>query len=330
MKNLNNKKVLFVSPRTFGYEVEIKKKLEEFGAIVDYFDERPANSTWVKAMIRINRKVIKKTIYNHYQTIIGANKFNKYDYIFFIHLETPFPDILDSLRKVNPTGKYILYMWDSILHMPKTYELTKYFDIVYSYDRLDAIKYNFRFRPLFFLNDYSNHNYTNQITYDLNFIGTIHSDRYYLLKTIEKLCYNINITTNWFMFIHNKLLFYKLKYSNIRNVKAHLKEFSFKPLSKSEVIQKLLEAKATVDIQHPENNGITMRTLEILGLQRKIITTNKDIINYDFYNPNNIYIIDRENPIIDKSFFEVDFEPVPNSISNKYTIDTWLEDIFGN
>jgi DNA-binding NtrC family response regulator len=37
--------------------------------------------------------------------------------------------------------------------------------------------------------------------------------------------------------------------------------------------------------------------LESLGLEKKLITTNAEIIHYDFYNPNNILVIDDENSI---------------------------------
>ena len=36
-----------------------------------------------------------------------------------------------------------------------------------------------------------------------------------------------------------------------------------------------------------------MRTIEMLGAL-KMITTNAEIQNYDFYHPNNICIVDRE------------------------------------
>ena len=37
----------------------------------------------------------------------------------------------------------------------------------------------------------------------------------------------------------------------------------------------------------------------MIGLKKKLITTNKDIVNYDFYNSNNIMVVDRANFQID-------------------------------
>ena len=327
MKDLIGKRILFVSPKTFNYELEIKRKLEELGAQVDYFDERPSNSPFIKASIRINRFPIRNIINRHYEKIIEANYNKKYNYIFFIHLETPFPKLLKRLKNSNPQGKYMLYMWDSMIHCPNTTELVKYFDVVFTFDRLDSLRYNFRYRPLFFLNDYSKP-YSQVIKYDISFIGTIHSDRYSIISQLRKQASELNLTTKWYLFMHNKALFYKLKFSNWKNFDANIQDFSFVSLNIEMVIKILQKSKMIIDIQHPENDGLTMRTLEVLGLKKKLITTNKDIIHSDFYDANNIYIIDRLNPKLNSEFFNTDYHEVEPEIYWKYSIDNWIKEIF--
>lgn len=56
---LRGKKVLFLSVRTFNLENEIIRKLESFGAYVTYFDERPNNNNFTKAIIRVKSPYIK-------------------------------------------------------------------------------------------------------------------------------------------------------------------------------------------------------------------------------------------------------------------------------
>jgi hypothetical protein len=65
-----------------------------------------------------------------------------------------------------------------------------------------------------------------------------------------------------------------------------------------------------------------------MGLQKKLITTNSDIKNYDFYNPNNILIIDIKRPEIPKAFFENEYEKLPEDIYNKYTLSGWIKNVF--
>ena len=68
-----------------------------------------------------------------------------------------------------------------------------------------------------------------------------------------------------------------------------------------------------------------MRVYESLAMRKKLITTNSDIVNYNLYNPNTILIIDRENPILNLSFFETNFQPINEEIMHEYSIESWLK-----
>jgi hypothetical protein len=89
-------------------------------------------------------------------------------------------------------------------------------------------------------------------------------------------------------------------------------------------------SRAIVDVEHPKQKGLTMRTFETLGKEKKLITTNGNIRAYDFYNDANISIIDRANPAINKEFIYLPFRPLPEILYYKYSIDGWLEDIFSD
>ena len=82
-----------------------------------------------------------------------------------------------------------------------------------------------------------------------------------------------------------------------------------------------------MDINRIGQIGLTFRVFESLGLDKKLITTNSDIKNYDFYNPNNILIIDERNPVISADFFKNEYEKIPDSILHQYTIDGWCENV---
>jgi hypothetical protein len=63
---------------------------------------------------------------------------------------------------------------------------------------------------------------------------------------------------------------------------------------------------------------------EALGFKKKLITNNQDIINYDFYNPNNIFIISESNYEVPSIFFETDYIEVSPEIINRYGLNNWL------
>ena len=71
-----------------------------------------------------------------------------------------------------------------------------------------------------------------------------------------------------------------------------------------------------------------MRTTEILGAKRNLLTTNKEIKKYDFYNENNIYIFNRSKPKIKFDFLIENYENIDNNIYNKYSLKNWIENIF--
>ena len=73
-----------------------------------------------------------------------------------------------------------------------------------------------------------------------------------------------------------------------------------------------------------------MRTFEALGAKRKLITTNSHVMEYDFYRENNVLIVDRNNPIIPLSFIKAPYEELPIEIYNKYSLSSWLSNIFNN
>jgi len=63
-----------------------------------------------------------------------------------------------------------------------------------------------------------------------------------------------------------------------------------------------------------------------LFLEKKVITTNKDIVNYDFYSKNNIYIyIPGEEIDFSSSFFQTKFTKIDNF--DCYSLHSWLKKI---
>ena len=53
-------------------------------------------------------------------------------------------------------------------------------------------------------------------------------------------------------------------------------------------------------------------------------------MDYEYYNPNNVLVVDINNPIIPKGFLETPFEPVPEEILYKYSVRGLVNDLFDN
>lgn len=326
---LKNKRILFFSPKFFGYENDIKKELENFGAEVFYFDERPKNDFFTKVFIRLNqKKLIKRKIEQYYKNIESQIKNIKFDYIFLLNVETVPLDFIEKIISSNSGIKIFTYFWDSINNRKYSLEYFKYSHKFFSFDSQDKLlNENITFLPLFYNNDYKNlKNSDKDYKYDMCFIGTLHSDRYEVVKRILSLTEGKQSYVYFYSTSKMLFLFQKLFDKNFRNVKEE--DISFSPLSKENTINIINKSKVVIDIEHIKQKGLTMRTLEMLGANKKMITTNKEIINYDFYNTDNIQIIDRNNINLDKSFFEIDFKSINSDIYDKYSITKWVETIF--
>ena len=103
---------------------------------------------------------------------------------------------------------------------------------------------------------------------------------------------------------------------------------AFNALSHDEIAALMKSSKAVLDINHPKQTGLTIRTLETLGANRKLITTNKEIVKYDLYDPVNILVIDRVNPFIDADFLKREMNQVPDAVLYKYSLEGWIKEIF--
>ena len=104
---------------------------------------------------------------------------------------------------------------------------------------------------------------------------------------------------------------------------AKFSEFKREKINKNELLELFQESNCILDAPQKGQTGLTIRTIECLGAKRKLITTNTDIVNYDFYNPHNIYIY-TGNIDVNDVFFSSDFEDIPVDIYNKYSLKCWL------
>lgn len=327
---LKDKKILFISVQTFNYEKEIADKLKLLGAKVDYYDERPANSIFAKGIIRLKRSLFQNTINKYYNKILIKTHSVNYDYLFVIKGEVIPVFFLEEFKKTNPKCKFIFYTWDSFNNNPHALSILKYFDKKFTFDSIDAIKFNLIFRPLFFIDEYDKINtYNNKkIKYDLLFLGTAHSDRYKISNTVVNWCKENKLSAFAYYFMPNRLVFiFKSLFDN--SFKGfEYKKLSFKSLEITDIIDLYKKSSIILDINHPGQNGLTMRTFEALGAGKKLITTNSEIRKYPFYNENNTFVIERDNIKLVKSFFDTPFIPINPELHYRMSLSGWLETIF--
>lgn len=328
LHGLKNKRILYISVKTFNYELEIANKLRELGAIVDYFDERPSNSVLTKGIIRLKPSFIKSNIDTYYNSILKIIEGEKYDFFFLVKGEAIPSFFLAKLKSLQKNCSFIYYTWDSFENNSNALSILHFFDKKLTFDPLDAERFKLEFRPLFYIDKYMMIKNINKSKYKMLFIGTAHSDRYRISNEVVNWCRKHNFTTFTYYYIQSKLVyFFKSKFDfSFKNF--DYKKLNFKSLSVDEIIKYYKDSSIILDINHPNQRGLTMRTFEALGAGKKIITTNKEIKKYSFYDPKNIFVIDREIIKLEKAFFESKFNTISEVILTEMSITGWIKSVF--
>ena len=218
-------------------------------------------------------------------------------------------------------------MWDSVANKGAQ-NIIKYFNRKLSFDQKDCNEYGMIFRPLFYANNFNRTDQKLDYTYDFCFIGTVHSDRATILKSIQDYCEKNGLTYYYYLYVPGKFMYHAR-----RLLSKSFREFDPKYIHTDSITHDKVseienQSRCIIDINHPKQTGLTMRTIEMVGLKRKILTTNEHVLNYDFYRPEDEIVIDRNHVRINKEMLRKDYVELSTDVYNKYSIESWVEDIF--
>ncbi|TAA11502.1 hypothetical protein [Streptococcus parasuis] len=324
-QKLKGKRILFIALP--GYSKGMKEKMEDMGAEVIHINDKPKDTFLGKALGRLGLGFYENIINDYYATELSKIREKNFDYILVIRGEYTPKDSLERMRSYFPTAKMVLYMWDSLVNNKFIRAKWEYYDKVYTFDRIDYLnhKESIDFLPLFYYEDYlPKDTGITEYKYDMSFIGTGHEDRVKIVKALTHQLENKQRNVFSYFFIPHKLVYYLNKIKNPHFKYVRMEDVEFKQLPFEKLYEIYSQSKCVVDIESSKQNGLTMRTIEMIGLEKKLITTNKDIVHYDFFNPDNIMILDRKDPVIDLEFIDKPYIPLDEKIRTKYSLHDWI------
>ena len=323
-----SKRVLFIGTTFYTYHTMIIKEFEAQGFEVDYYPDRPSERSLTKGLIKINKNLVKKQTAAYFDEIIHETQGKHYDKVFMINCKVYTKEMVEELKRVHKAAEFILYLWDSVKLYPFVEELIPLFDRAYTFDLDDSEgKYGLKLLPLFYHQEYAKiAEEKPQIKYDLVSICTAHPIRYRIIKELFPKLRKEGIRIYSFLFI-NKLQYLYNKVFVRQFWLARKNEFNFKSLRNDEIIDIIKESNTIFDIPHNKQSGLTMRTIETLGAKRKLITTNKQIKRYNFYDENNIMILNDDNFNEVSTFLKHDYQDIPEEIYQEYSLSSWVKNI---
>lgn len=311
--------------RFYDYEFEIKKEFESKSIDVDMYYDSPVNaSRFDKA---INNKVIEKNQNQYLDSITDRISGKEYDLMLVIVGRSLTELFFEKINKYVKIKKKILYLWDDVARVENFNSVKTYYDEIYTFDQNDSKSLGLRFLPLFYCNRFktSKNSVNSKKTIDIYGLFWNHSDRIEISKRLIKKYPKKRIKFIFIVDGRKNLIRMSLKYLFTKEMK-----FTTKRLSSERNMDYLSKSRMVLDIQHPSQNGLTIRTLECLASKKKIITTNENIKNYDFYNDKDICIIDRKNPELPDFFLEDEETNYCNSVIEKYSITNWVSTLLSN
>lgn len=313
-------KITIISHDNWGYNDNIAVALKKRGHIVNHIDFNTFKYKYPSFTYRIYNFFLKAFFKKNIKNIhFGKEINNRLEELGEIQdvvltIKGDFIDPKKILEFKKYTKKSIAFFNDNIYRCPKIIPILPNFDEVYSFEKEDCIKYNLKFITNFIYKE-SKLNPARIFKYDIFNISS-KDNRFNIISKIANELSNKEISFK--IIIYDKKN--KTKNANI--------EFISEYIQIDQVNEFVNDSKFLLDIHRKEQNGLTFRVFESLGLQKKLITTNPNIAHYDFYNPKNILIIDETNINFDTDFFTSPYEPIPENIYTKYTIENWIETVF--
>lgn len=309
-------RILIISNHIMGYMEVPRLELERLGHDVEVlyygmfplkFEYKNFSQRLVSFLRKINGNSIKKKYREN--TIRESTVSNHYDKILVTHPQYLNAKTHQYLKSI--TKDYMVYLFDSLKKISVQKHYIRFFDKVFSYEMEDCEANNYKFITNFIPTErFRNSGNSRQL-----FNISCKDVRFSKLRTLAEYCDKNKIPGQFILFskkplktplftiIHNMI--------NIQEMDTYMKDTGI-----------------FVDIQRPEQNGLSFRVFEAMGNEKKLITDNSHIRKYPFYDPKNIHIIDFQKLEIPHEFLSTPYQKLPPELYDQYTVNKWVKEIF--
>lgn len=292
-----NKKILILKDNYNTLEKFYNNELKKIGIQCDFYYK---SSSIIRKLMTHNGLVGESLWYG-----IWKKKVQEFDLIIvFDSIHTS--KMLSYLSKKS-NARLVYWHWNPINSSEalKIYKQTKNICEHWTFNPLDAKKYQMHLNnQFFFYQDITNIEKTNTAF----FVGT-NKGRYETLLSLAELL---------------------KKYGYNPDFHIVDKEIQGSYLQKSymeyeDVLLSIQTSKLIVEIVQEGQDGLTIRALEAMFFESKLLTNNKKIVNYSFYNKNNIFIMGVDEIGNLEAFLNTPFEILKKDDLYDFSAQGWLE-----
>lgn len=259
------------------------------------------------------KRKLKEEFVTH-QVIEAINKHSFYDYVLVIRADFFSLEILEHAK--SKTHNFVSYHFDGINRYPEIFKRIRIFDRFYVFDRQDIEQYsNFELLPCtnFYFDFYELRD--ENIKFDFYFLGSYHESRNVTLLNFQK-----------FAEKHQLVAKMDIVYDKENKPKSDFQakfECMTNYISFEKYLLNVQNSRYILDILISEHRGLSFRVFESLKYKKKLITSNPTIVDYEFYHPNNIFVLDNNYDQL-LEFLDLPYVDIDASIVNTYSFTNWL------
>ena len=318
-------RALLISPRFFGYELDIAHAFERHGFAVDFIDERPSNTAMMKALFRLRTQALARSVDRYFGRLI-RDLHDDYSLVLVVKGEVVPAWFLDEVRRRSPGAVFVFYTFDSLANSPHAESLMPLFEHRYSFEA-EPTDSGFIVKHLFYAPEFRALGHSAPRRYELAFVGTLHSGRYRFVKRLEA-----EFSKTFSYFYSQARWFFELK----RLTDARFREVDrgavrYDRLDRASVAEVFRNALAVLDMQHEQQTGLTMRSFEVVASGAYLVTTNAAAAEGPLAQTGRVIVMpaDPSPAEVHELVQTLSSRPIPSAAPEgfeRYSVDAWVQE----
>lgn len=249
---------------------------------------------------------------------------DKLDYTLFIHASVFEPLVFDKVCQLAHHN--VAYHWDGFNIFPEIMEYIPKFERFFAFD-VDDIKNNPQLNLLSTTNfyfDFDNNEIHNLTSYNsdnpsIYFVGRHWSNRTPMIDDFLEKVSQFDVDFQFYILDDKNTA--KQEYKHSEKIYFLEKSMDFETN-----LHHVKNSDILVDFVKAEHNGLSFRFFESIHYQKKLITNNSKVTEYDLYHPNNIFVWDKLTFDVAEfqKFLKEPYVILDNSITDKYAFGNWI------
>lgn len=250
--------------------------------------------------IAINSTLPSYSMYKCWLKDSWVKDIKNYD-IFIVHAGDWTRNIAGFIHSINKNARIIYWYWNLVNDLSSPTKVRDDKVEYWTFDKNDAQKYDMNLNIQYYT---PIHIAQLNPEYDIYYVGHDHG-RSKKINNFKKVAVNKGL-----------------------KIKLDLIPDNGKLIPYSEVCKRISKSKAILEINQISQIGYTLRTMESLFFEKKLITDNLAAKDLKFYNSNNIFIWNTKNNDNLLEFMQRPYDNSVNKYKKEYDVYAWFNNFF--